>query len=457
MYQVFQFIKYTQPGWQFNLMPTGAGTFATAYLTEENGAEDLLDKRYETKSAMLADAGYRLWNKGMLLQTNKEDLYKLQQLPKPTLKDEYTFIRKYWGTAWSGYVLFLRLLGLKNIFKEIKAFSATRNIQRINPFKDPTALVNYEDFESSLIQSNPLVAVIIPTLNRYTYLKDVLFDLEKQSYKNFEVLVFDQSDDFDAQFYQQFSLNIKVHAQKEKQLWTARNNAIKATNAAFLLFFDDDSRVGSNWIFEHLKCLDFFDADISAGVSIATVGGKVPESYNYFRWADQFDSGNAMVRRRVFKSIGLFDKQFNGMRMGDGEFGYRAFVSGFKSISNPVALRVHLKVSSGGLREMGSWDGFRPTKWFAPKPVPSVLYLFDKYFPKPLYKSAVWLGIMLSNVSYKQKRKSGMLMLSVVLTVIKSPLLYIQYKRSLRIAKQMMNRNYIPELLADKTDNATVA
>ena len=70
------------------------------------------------------------------------------------------------------------------------------------------------------------------------------------------------------------------------------------------------------------------------------------------------------------------------MRMGDGEFGYRAYINGFKNISNPKAPRIHLKVSSGGLREMGSWDGFRPTKWFAPKPVPSVLYFFSKYFPR---------------------------------------------------------------------------
>jgi hypothetical protein len=106
-------------------------------------------------------------------------------------------------------------------------------------------------------------------------------------------------------------------------------------------------------------------------------------------------------------------------------------------------------VSSGGLREMGSWDGFRPTRWFAPKPVPSVLYLFKKYFPRPLAKNAVLLGIMLSNVSYKQKRKSSMLVLSVLLTLVKSPLLYVQYMRSLHIAKQMMNNNYKPELLAE--------
>lgn len=449
MFLIFGFIRYTQPAWQFNLQPKNVGCFVSCFVTAEKVDPFFLDPVYETESARLADAGYRLWNKGVLLKTSHDELTMFHQMLKPTIKDEYTFIRKYWGTAWTIFAFVLRIVTLKNIFKELNAFFATRKVKRINPHNDPIQLKDYEFYESNLIKSKPLVAIIIPTLNRYNYLKDVLHDLEKQSYKNFEVQVFDQSDNFDEAFYKQFTINIKVHQQKEKRLWTARNNAIKSTTADLLLFFDDDSRVETNWIHEHMKCLDYFDADISAGVSLATIGSKVPESYNYFRWADQFDSGNAMVKRNVFKCVGLFDEQFNGMRMGDGEFGYRAYVNGFKSISNPRAHRIHLKVSSGGLREMGSWDGFRPTKWFAPKPVPSVLYLFKKYFTKPLYKNAVLLGIMLSNVSYKQKRSSGMLMLSVALTVIKSPLLYIQYRRSLHIANQMLNNNYKPELLKD--------
>ena len=64
--------------------------------------------------------------------------------------------------------------------------------------------------------------------------------------------------------------------------------------------------------------------------------------------------------------------------MGDGEFGLRAYLKGFKSINNPKAERLHLKVSSGGLREMGSWDGFRSTVFLLP--IPSVLYFFRRYW-----------------------------------------------------------------------------
>ncbi len=436
---ILSFIRYTQPAWQFNLFPQADGCFPSCYLSNENEYASYLDDRYETQSARLADAGYHLCTKGVLLQSSVVQVRHLKQLPKPTLKDEYIFIRKYWGTAWATFALFLRLITFKNPFKEISGYLKTRHIKRINVFQNPVEYSAYHSFQSKLIASDPFVAVIIPTLNRYEYLKDVLHDLEKQSFKNFEVIVVDQSNDFQKDFYQQFNLNCRIFHQKEKKLWTARNNAVKATSAEYLLFFDDDSRVESDWIEQHLKCLDFFNADISAGVSLAAVGSKIPDSYSYFRWADQFDSGNAMVKRSIFKTIGLFDEQFNGMRMGDGEFGYRAYINGYKSISNYKAPRVHLKVSSGGLREMGSWDGFRPKKWFAPKPVPSVIYFFKKYFPAELYRNAVLIGIMLSNIPYKHKRSNKMLLLSVFLTFIKSPLLLIQFLRSKSIASKMLH------------------
>ncbi|MGI8952792.1 MAG: glycosyltransferase family 2 protein [Chitinophagaceae bacterium] len=433
---IFKFIRYTQPAWQFNIIPC-AKEFASCYVTEKNCPHELMDNFYKTKSAQLADAGYRLLNKGVLLQSTQQEIAALQQMPQPTLQDEYVFIRKYWGTAWTSFALLMRIFTFKNPFKEIYYYFKTKNVQKINVFNEPITYSEYENFQSALLKSLPLVAIIIPTLNRYKYLKDVLLNLEKQTYKNFEVIIVDQSDEFNNDFYAQFQLNINLIRQQEKLLWTARNNAIKLTNANYLLFFDDDSRVQPDWVSEHLKCIDFFQADISAGVSLAVSGQKVSESYKYFRWASQFDSGNALVKRKVFQQIGLFDEQFNGQRMGDGEFSFRAYKNGVKSISNYKASRIHLKVSSGGLREMGSWDGFRPRKWFAPKPLPSVIYLYKKYLPPQLCKNALFIGIMLSNIPYKFKRSSSMLFLSVILTVIKSPLLFIQFYRANKMAKKM--------------------
>ena len=45
-----------------------------------------------------------------------------------------------------------------------------------------------------------------------------------------------------------------------------------------------------------------------------------------------------MVKKTVFKKTGLFDCQFERMRMGDGEFGARCIKNGMLLISNPKAI-----------------------------------------------------------------------------------------------------------------------
>lgn len=100
---------------------------------------------------------------------------------------------------------------------------------------------------------------------------------------------------------------------------------------------------------------------MSSGVSLSTVGAEIPENYSYFCWSSQLDTGNVLLKKDIFRKIGLFDRQFEKQRMGDGEYGLRAYLAGYKNISNPKAKRIHLKVSQGGLRvKGGSWDAWRP-------------------------------------------------------------------------------------------------
>ena len=61
------------------------------------------------------------------------------------------------------------------------------------------------------------------------YLRDVLLDLEKQTYTHFEVIIIDQSEPYDSKFYNNFSLDINLIRQEEKALWLARNTAVKAS------------------------------------------------------------------------------------------------------------------------------------------------------------------------------------------------------------------------------------
>jgi hypothetical protein len=180
--------------------------------------------------------------------------------------------------------------------------------------------------------------------------------------------------------------------------------------------------------------LEYFDADICSGVSISQVGDRVPETYQNYRLADQLDTGNVMIHRRVFERVGLFDRQFEGQRMGDGEFGLRAFLAGFRIVSSPDAERLHLKAAVGGLRELGSWDAFRPSRLFAPRPIPSVLYLLRKYFGTRQALLSLVVLLPPSIVPYRFKANRSLRAVTFVLAPLLLPLLVVQVALSWRAA-----------------------
>jgi len=446
-YRNFKIIQYLNPGWYFNLIPVDSLSYSICCFNSDvmkfpDEFERIIfpDSRFETKTAIDLDAGFQAWNRGIMLTAKNIPLDKIQHKEKISVKDEYIFIRKYYKWHRVYYYLIKNLLSFNNPFKEIGAFISTRDIERTELIKPHLEYEGYKSFESEILKNNPKVSVIIPTLNRYNYLKDVLEDLEKQDYNNFEVIIADQTDVPNKEFYDKFNLNLKIIFQDGKGQWLARNEAARKCTGDYFLFFDDDSRVDKDWISEHLKGLDYFKADISAGVSLSTVGDAIPENYSFFRWADQFDSGNAMVKREVFEKTGMFDRQFDKMRMGDGEFGLRAYLAGFKSISHPFAKRIHLKVSSGGLRQMGSWDAFRPKNFFSPRPVPSVLYLYRKYYPSDFVSNAMIIGLLPSLIPYKWKGKKYLYPLGALAAIFILPVLLIQlgisWKRSSEMLKE---------------------
>jgi glycosyltransferase involved in cell wall biosynthesis len=234
-------------------------------------------------------------------------------------------------------------------------------------------------------------------------------------------------------------LNIQLIQQEDKALWLARNRSIQMAKGEYILLFDDDSRVETNWISNHLKCLDFFKVKISAGVTHTLVGHGLGKKESYFHLSDVFDTGNSMVHIDVFKQVGLFDRQFEKMRMGDGEFGLRAILRGFLVVSNPFAKRIHLKVETGGLRQMGSWDALRPKSLFAPRPVPSVLYLARKYFGNTAAKFYLIQNIPFSFIPYKFKKSKYLKLGFLVILPLLVPVMLVVVIKSWSKASQMLN------------------
>ena len=432
---LFKFLKYCSPTNYFNLKRNNGTTIFPDWDALPHNIKDQikLNEEYSSIEIMKLDGAYQAIQKGYVGTIKTVDFQA--QIP---VEDEYRFIRTYFNKLWVYYTLLLRLVTFHNLFRELNAFFKTSKLKQRNVFKDYIKYPEWNNFNCELLKQQPKVSVIIPTLNRYTYLEDVLKDLESQQYKNFDVIVVDQSEPFKESFYEQFKLNLNIIHQQEKALWLGRNTAIKASDANYFLLFDDDSRVDTDWILNHLKCIDFFNAEISSGTSISVVGAKVPDSYRYFKLSDQIDTGNVLIKRKVFERIGLFDRQFEKQRMGDGEFGLRAYLAGFLNISNPTSERLHLKVETGGLRQMGSWDGFRPKKWFSPRPIPSVVYLFRNYFGNKLTRYALLKAVPPSLIPYKYKANAKMMLLGYMLSILLFPLVLYQVLKSWKLATKKL-------------------
>jgi glycosyltransferase involved in cell wall biosynthesis len=437
---MFEFLKYIQPGNYYRLIDKMP---AALLMQSEVTVSDI--KPYLNSNAFLMDTAYRKLQEGYIPDLDSPR-NALQDIQIKNVLDNYVFIRRYFSVFQLCYVLIIRLFSLNNPIYEIYGFFRSLLLAKRALIK-PCEYPNWDNFNSELVESKPLVSVIIPTLNRYEYLKDVLRDLEKQTYTNFEVIVVDQSEPFNRGFYNDYKFTIIANHQKEKALWLARNKAIKQSKGEYILLFDDDSRVESDWIANHIKCLDFFSVNISAGVTHTLVGGGLGEKEGYFHLSDVFDTGNALLHRSVFEKVGLFDRQFEKQRMGDSEFGLRALLGGEKIISNPYASRVHLKVETGGLRQMGSWDALRPKSLLAPRPVPSVLYLLRKYYGQSEAIFYLIKNIPQSYMPYKLKNHKVAKALYLLFFPVFIPMALFAVRRSWKLSSSKINQGSLIEKL----------
>lgn len=439
----FKFLTYLQPTHYFRLFnKRGESVFPQVKNIPKWVLEQLVvDSSYLTEIAKDYDLS---WQAVQLGYIGSAITYK--KFETVSIQDNYHFIRKQFHPVWVFYVLVLRLVTFHNPITEIKGWLTTSSIKKQSHNLRSISYPNWQTFKSELLIESPLVSVIIPTLNRYDYLKDVLKDFEKQDYLHFEIIVVDQSEPFQESFYKDFNLNIRVIRQEEKALWLARNMAVKEAEGQFIALSEDDVRIQPDWISSHLKCLNFFDAQVSAGVFYPE-GESIPTERSFFALASQFATGNAMLYKSVFEQVGLFDRQFEKQRMGDGEFGMRIYLEGIRSVSNPFSNCIDVKAGTGGLREMGSWDAFRPSKFFSPRPIPSVLYYFRKYYGNASARLALLRTVPISIFPYQFKKNKPLLLVGLLVTVLILPIVGFQVWKSWSLSSKKLQEGDLIEAL----------
>jgi len=127
--------------------------------------------------------------------------------------------------------------------------------------------VNFEDIkiESKNDISNPTIDVLIPTLGRANYLKDVLIDLSKQTLLPTKVIIVEQNPDVDKGSELDFlsdkwPFKIDYTLINKLGACNARNIALSKVTADWVFFADDDIRLNNNVLKDTFKYINLYGA-----------------------------------------------------------------------------------------------------------------------------------------------------------------------------------------------------
>jgi len=217
-------------------------------------------------------------------------------------------------------------------------------------------------------------SVIIPTLDREEIVIDTLRMFENQTFKDFEMIVLDQTTAVNPRL-STFHTDVfyyKYYHITEKGLPNARNVAAKVAKGEILVFVDDDvipePDLISNYLEEFNKhghgywliggCVTEKGSNILSERKYITGGyltkyGKTlknfsSESYAECEWVS---GGNFAIRREAFLKLGGFDTNFIGNAMlEDTDFGFNVRSHGGRVLFSPKPKLEHTRAKSGGTR-----------------------------------------------------------------------------------------------------------
>jgi hypothetical protein len=276
--------------------------------------------------------------------------------PLLTVHDELRIVSQHHGAKWVAWCI-LRGPGLGYSLGDLlRARSRIRREgarPRPVPYDRPS--LGDEGFVPGDYQGR--VSVIIPTLDRYSYLRAALGQLRGQTVPPKEVIVIDQTpvQARDGAIATEFSdLPLTVYQQEVLGQCTARNQGIRVSTGEFLLFMDDDTdEIPGDFIESLLRTCTGLGADMVAPAVEEAGAGPLPEDFQLMRVVDIFPVGT-LTRRTFFERGGLFDPAFDRGARADADVAMRGYLAGALMILNPAIRVAHWRAGRGGLRVHGA-------------------------------------------------------------------------------------------------------
>lgn len=226
-----------------------------------------------------------------------------------------------------------------------------------------------------------LVSVIILNYNGAHFLPECIESLQKQDYKNVEIILVDNgSVDNSIDVAKSYGIEKIVQMKENKGFSIANNEAAKVASGELIFFMHTDMRFEKNCVSELVKGAskspDIFAVDplqYSWDGTKITHGGTVLKKSGLKNWfpfifVDYLGvvdraieipwgcAGSLMVIKDMFEKLGGFDNTFF-LDGEDMDLCWRAWMMGWKTVYVPTARLYHKVGGSGGDPDLRTFSG----------------------------------------------------------------------------------------------------
>ena len=226
----------------------------------------------------------------------------------------------------------------------------------------------------SLLETKPLISIIIPTFNAVNLLQQNLTSIEALStYPNYEIIIVTNNLDKKSEMRKFLStLKHRVYIFESEYSFSSINNfAVTKAMGDYLLFLNDDMQIISkNWLEALLKLA--LQKNVGAvGGKLLFPNGKLQEaggiiwkngnSWNYGRNKDpdnpmfnfvrevDYCSGSCLfIKKDLFEKIGRFDSRYKIAYAEDSDLCMKIKNLGLKILYQPLSSLIHYEGSTSG-------------------------------------------------------------------------------------------------------------
>jgi glycosyltransferase involved in cell wall biosynthesis len=411
------------------------------------------DADYENPQIQALDFGYNALRISGAIPLYVKGLFPLicDEEIKITNKDRYTFFIKNFKVDHALFMIYREGFWKNSEWNAF--FYAKKN------FKLSSEKPIVQSRKLKEIEGNPKVSYIIPTMMRQDFTLNLLDDLSNQTLKPNQVVVVDatpkEQRDEKVYYSKKYPFELIIKWQTTKGSCRARNEAIAYCTGDYIVFGDDDIRIPDDYIENHIRFLQTYNADACNGLDIRADHQKQNLSdlkvkldhYGYKRYltgaAQIFNNANNCVKREFVNQLVGNDINYDGGYGEDNDFGMSLSKIGVIVLQNPFSTNLHLKPPLGGFRFWGSqakilgkkrkkqpWELDVPVKWIKPIPSPTIMYYFYKHFGKDLvneYRHKYFFLYLFKGSKW-----------SFPLRLLKMPFRQLQFNKSIFYAKNLM-------------------